>query len=131
MEVENFNDYLNFADSPYPVTEQQMSVVLDYKNPSGIADAVCPVFPALTQTFEYKTFDKKDRRTVPDSEVSRKGDVNIAEFGGSSATAKCQDYGLATVIPKSDLDNAIGSKIDIVNHRTEMIMNLLELDIEL
>ncbi len=116
-----------FASSPFPVTEEQLAVAVEYRNKAFIADEALPVVRTGKQEFSYQTFEKKDSFTIPKTESSRKGGLNTLELSGTETTDKTIDYGLQALIPQNDIDN---TEFDLVNHYIQKIMELVNLDHE-
>lgn len=118
--------------TPFPVNAVQTGIALAYKNKSLISDLVLPRISVATKEFKYQQYDKKDRFTVPDTLVGRKGVPNELEFGATELAAFTEDYGLDAVIPNDDIIQAAngGTNYNPVNHHTEVLTDLILLDRE-
>lgn len=116
----------------FPVNAVQTGIALAYKNKSLISDLVLPRISVATKEFKYQQYDKKDRFTVPDTLVGRKGVPNELEFGATELAAFTEDYGLDAVIPNDDIIQAAngGTNYNPVNHHTEVLTDLILLDRE-
>lgn len=118
--------------TPFPINPVQTGIALAYKNKALIADSVIPRINVGTQEFKYQVYDKKDRFTVPETLVGRKGVPNELEFGTTELAAFTKDYGLDAVIPNDDIIQAAsgGTNYNPVNHHTEVLTDLILLDRE-
>ena len=124
-----YSEVIDFASAPFPINEEQVAIMVDYKNPAFIADLVSPRIRTGKQEFTYRLFDKKDGLTIPNTKANRKGHLNQVEFGGTEETSKTLDYGLMTVVPQGDIQNS-DNLYNPVNHHTQKIAELVALDRE-
>lgn len=91
---------------PFTPDIEQTAIAIAYQNRRLIADMVCPRVPVGKRTFEYRTYDKAERMTVPDTLVGRKSEINQVEFTTDEKSATCDDHGLSDVVPNSDIKEA-------------------------
>jgi hypothetical protein len=106
------------------------NIALQYKNPELIADLVVPPVPVPQKKFTYKSYTKEDRFTVPDTIVGPKSIPNEADFGVSSGTGTCLDYGLQEFVSQEDIDNA-ELPITPLADAAEQVTALMALDREI
>lgn len=125
----DYSEVIDFATAPFPVNEEQVAIMVDYKNPAFIADLVSPRIRTGKQEFKYRSYDKKDSLTIPDTKANRKGQLNQVEFGGTETTDSTLDYGLMAVVPQKDILNSDAS-YNPVNHHTQKIAELVALSRE-
>jgi hypothetical protein len=111
----------------FPTTPEQMAIAVGYRNKSFIADQVLPRIPVGKQEFKYNVYDKRDSFTLPDTKVSRKGEVNFVEFPASFATGSCDAYALADFVPQEDLDNAAGTNYNPRTRSGEELRHMVAL----
>lgn len=114
------------ADYPFPIRPELVQIAIAYRNNALIADQVLPRVTVGTREFRYYEYDSRDRFTVPDMHVGRKGRPNEVEFGATEKTNKTEDYGLDDKLPQDDL-NAAQDGHDPRGQAVEGIMDLIEL----
>lgn len=118
------------ANAPFVTDPVRTAIALAYQNHEYIADRVLPRVSVGAREYKYTVYNKKDRFTIPETMVGRKGRVNEVEFGATEATGMVKDYGLEDPIPQSDIDAAKNTDIDPVNDSVEMLSDLIMLDRE-
>lgn len=119
------------SKNPYTSTPEQLAVAIGYKNKFLIADAVMPRVPVRKKNFEYNVFDKRDGFTVPDTQVGRKSELNMASFGSEKVPGVAKDYGLRDIIPVDDAADTAGDNLpNAVNRTTAKLTSLIHLDRE-
>ena len=91
--------------TPFPVNPELSAVAIGYKNRDVdlIADQVMPRIPKGAQQFIYTKYSAADAFTVPTTLVGRKSEPTVVEFGGTSVTDMCFDYGLDDIVPNNDI----------------------------
>lgn len=116
--------------APFPITPELTAVAVAYHNTKMIADEVMPRVTVGKQEFKYTKFALEEGFTIPDTKVGRRSQPNEVTFSGKEVTDSTEDYGLDDPIPKSDIDNAKGTKFDPRAQSVQGITNLIELDRE-
>jgi len=119
------------SKNPYQTTPEQLAVAIGYKNKSLIADQVMPRVPVRKKNFEYNVFDKREGFTVPDTQVGRKSELNMASFGSEKVPGVAKDYGLRDIIPNDDAAETAGEGLpSAVGRATAKLTSLIHLDRE-
>lgn len=118
------------SNSPFTTDPVRTAIALAYMNLAFIADSVLPRRPVGAENFEYVSYNKEDRFTIPDTTVDRKGRLNQVEFGGKTDSAMTNDYGLEDVIPAKDIKNGQNAGFDPLGNATELTLDLIMLDRE-
>lgn len=114
--------------APFPVNAQYTAIAIAYRNNRMIADEVLPRVP-VARDFKYLKHNLADGFTVPDTKVSRTGQVNKVAFSATEETASVDDWGLDAPVPQSDIDVAPAGH-DPLGKATEQTTNLILLDRE-
>jgi hypothetical protein len=123
---------------PFVVNPVLTGIAIGYSNPdiNLIGDRVLPRVPVGGESFKWMEYPLAEGFTVPDTEVGRKGRVNQVEFTATERDGSVKTYGLADVVPNSDIAAAKAqrdaglSHYDPMNHATQWLTNLIELDRE-
>lgn len=125
------------AQAPFVIQPRLTAIALAYRNERLVADDVLPRVPVDSSVFKYSLYNKGDAFTVPDTRVSRKGDVNEIDWSATETTASTKDYGLEDAIPYEDVQNAQAAQktqgvmpIDPQARSTELLTDLVALDRE-
>jgi hypothetical protein len=116
--------------APFPVDPVRTGIVIAYRNDRLIADQVMPRKPVGGELFKWWEYDKAERLTHVDTEVSRKGAAKEVEFGAIERESSTADFGLDDVVPQGDIDKAAGSDYDPLDHASEALTDLILLDRE-
>ncbi|WP_231102281.1 capsid protein [Pseudoalteromonas luteoviolacea] len=109
---------------PFTPDIEQTAIAIAYHNRRMIADDVCPRIPVGKRTFQYRTYDKAERMTIPNTRVGRKSAINQVEFTTEEGSASCEDHGLSDVVPNSDIKEA-PHNYNPLHHATEGISDLM------
>ncbi|MFA5825838.1 MAG: phage capsid protein [Gallionellaceae bacterium] len=126
------------STSAFPVSPQLTAIAIGYRNPDValIADAVLPRVPTAKK-FTYTKYDAAQGYTVPDTQVGRKSEPNMVDFGGTSVEDSVVDYGLDDLVPNDEQDAweampkpSSGGPIAPQSLSTMMLTSLVELDRE-
>ena len=117
--------------APFPIDPFLTDIAIAYANADYIADRIMPRRAVGKQLFQWNSFIRKERFSVPDTVVGRTGKPNQVEFGATRLESSTQDYGLDDPIPAADEQNVtplagINPKADAA----EGIADLLMLDRE-
>ncbi len=123
---------------PFVSNAAMTAIAIAYRNPdiAMIADQVMPRVPVSTENFKWLEYPLADAFTIPNTAVSRRGQVPEVEFGATEQAAAVNDYGLQNVLPNSDIEAAAAqraqglSTFDPRNHATAMLTGLMLLDRE-
>lgn len=75
-----------------------------------IAEEVCPRVTTAYK-FTYTTLDEGDLLTIPNTRVSRAGQMPQVEFGSTDTTDSVEDYGLEDPVPQRDIDEAAAQMV--------------------
>lgn len=125
------------AQAPFVIQPRLTAISLAYRNERFVADDVLPRVPVESSVFKYSQYTKGDAFTVPDTRVSRKGDVNEIDWTATETTTNTKDYGLEDAIPYEDVLNAQAAQkaqgvmpIDPQARSTELLTDLVALDRE-
>lgn len=118
--------------APFPVDPVRTGIVIAYRNDKLIADQVMPRTPVDGELFKWSEYDKAERMTHIDTEISRKGAAKEVEFGATEKNASTADHGLDDVVPQGDIDKAAAgnSGYDPLDHASEALTDLILLDRE-
>lgn len=125
------------AHYPFVINPQYTGLVIAYRNPNLIADAVAPRVPVADRQFKISVIPKGQMFTIPDTKVGRKGVPNKVEFSQESQDSSALDYGLEDDVPQDDIDaaarlkDAKGAQVyDPLAQASEFTADLLALDRE-
>lgn len=126
------------AKRPFPVDATLTAVAIGYRNPAHtlIGGRALPALKVLSEKFKWNLFPIAEGFTLPDTEVSRKGQVNQVEFSASEQDSSVRDYGLDDPLPQSDLDEAARARAERRSHydpesaAVEGLTNLIALNRE-
>jgi len=114
---------------PFPVDPKLTGIALAYRNSDYIADIIMPRVKVPSSTFRYRTYEKGQYLTPPNTLVGRKSEPNQVELGYSELSSYVFDYGLDDVIPYDDIINA-PEGYDPMAEATEYLAELLAVDRE-
>ena len=129
---------IGLATEAFPVNPTLTAIAIGYRNPDVnlIADTVLPRVPT-GEKFTYTKYDAAMGYTVPDTQVGRKSEPNMVDFGGTHVENSTIDYGLDDLVPNSEQlafeampKPASGGPIDPQALSTMMLTSLVELDRE-
>lgn len=123
---------------PFSVDPVLTGITIGYTNPdlNLIADRVLPRVEVGGEIFKWMEYPLAEGFTLPDTEVGRKGRVNQVEFTSVEKDGSVKTYGLADVIPNSDISAAKAqrdaglSHYDPKSRATHWLTNLIVLDRE-
>lgn len=118
------------SNAPFPIDPIRTGIVIAYRNDKMIADSVMPRRSVGGQQFKWTEYDKAERMTLLDTEISRKGAAKEVEFGAEEKDGSTSDYGLDDVVPQGDIDKAAGTDYDPLDHASEALTDLILLDRE-
>ena len=82
-------------------------IAIVYKNPTLIAELVCPTVEVDTPDFKYTVRNKVDDFTIVDTLTGRKSKPNEVEFTDGQATASVEDHFIDGPVPRRDQDMAV------------------------
>jgi hypothetical protein len=116
--------------APFPVDPVRTGIVIAYRNDKLIADQVMPRKSVAGEQFKWFEYDKSERLSHHDTEISRKGAAQEVEFKAAERDASTADYGLDDVVPQGDIDKAAGTDYDPLDHAAEGLTDLILLDRE-
>ena len=123
---------------PFVSNAAMTAIAIAYRNPASdmIADQLMPRVPVMTESFKWQEFPIADGLSVPNTAVSRRGQVPEVEFSSTEVAAAVNDYGIQHVLPKSDIDAAAAQRaagltnFDPRNHAAAMLADIVMLDRE-
>lgn len=127
------------STTAFPVNPELSAIAIAYNNPDAalIADKVLPRVPTAKK-FKYTVYTAEQGYTVPDTQVGRKSEPNMVDFGGTDKTDECIDYGLDDLIPNDEIaafdampKPASGGPVSPLMLSTMMLTGLTQLDREL
>lgn len=124
------------ATTAFPVNPELAAIAIGYRNRDIdlIADRVLPRIP-VAKRFNYRTYPIGEAFTVPATQVGRKGEPAMVDFGGSDVTAECLDYALDDLVPNdeqqawNDMPKAPGA-VSPLAKSTSLLTGLILLDRE-
>lgn len=114
---------------PFPVNTELTAVAIGYQNRQLIADEVLPRIPVGTQNFSHLVYDPQSGLNVPNTSVSRTGQVNTVNIEAEEVANKTEDRGLQDGVPYDDIENAKDG-YDPLGQTVENLTNLIKLDRE-
>ncbi|HAF00389.1 MAG TPA: capsid protein [Methylophilaceae bacterium] len=126
------------STTAFSVNPQLTAIALAYQNPQAalIADKVLPRIPTAKK-FTYTVYTAAQGYTVPETRVGRKSEPNMVDFGGTSVTAECEDFGLDDVVPNDEQEAfdampkpSTGGPVSPIELSTMMLTGLVQLDRE-
>lgn len=116
---------------PFATQPELVSISIAYRNMGLIADSVLPRIPVGKEEYRYNNYPKGMFITVPDTKAGRKSKLNEANFEGDEVTGATKDYGLQSLVPQKDIDNAPEQEgMDPLSTTTEGLRDLILLDRE-
>lgn len=127
-------------DTPFPVNPALTAVAIQYRNPAIalIADEVLPRLPPIgVKPFKWLNYNLADAFTVPNTQVSRRGQPTEIEIAATEVDDACRDYGLDDVVPQDDITQAAnapgygGFAVDPLMTATQYLTDLILLDREI
>jgi hypothetical protein len=113
------------GQAPFPIDPVRTGIVMAYRNDKLIADQVMPRHTVDGELFKWWEYDKAERLTHVDTEVSRKGSTQEVEFNATEKEGSTADHGLEDTVPQSDIDKAAGSDYDPLDHASEAVTDLI------
>lgn len=121
----------NFAQ-PAPTNPRLQRIAMAYRNQNLIFRDVLPEGGVSTESYKYFVWDENEPFTVPDTRVSRRGQVNQVEFSGREVSGSVQEYGLDVSIPIKDVRMAEASESAVrpSARAVERVMKYVELQRE-
>ncbi len=118
------------SNAPFPIDPVRTGIALAYKNEAMIADQVLPIAtPVAKKEFTYMSVPIAEGLTVPDTRIGRRSEANTINVSATEATSATEDFALSDLVPNEDIDNA-PEGYDPLNHATETVTDLMELDRE-
>lgn len=114
----------------HPVDRRRSAIAIRYMNESLIHRIVMPPVPAGGERFTWFKYRSGEAFRTVNSLVGRTGQVQDIEFGYDEVEGRTKDYGLQTPVPQKDIDNAPAGSGDILDQKTEMVTQWVELDRE-
>ncbi len=121
---------------PFEVNPILTAVAVGYRNPDYtlIASQVLPYTAVPEEHFKYVVFPLSESFNVPDDlQVGRMAQPTRVEFSAKQKTAEVDDWGVDTVIPRSDIEaaerqrGAIGGNYDPRARAVEGLTDIVDL----
>ena len=126
------------ATSAFPIHPQLTAIALAYQNNAAqlIADKVLPRIQTAKK-FTYTVYSAAQGYSVPETRVGRKSEPNMVDFGGTSVTLECEDFGLDDLVPNDEVDAfesmpkpSTGGPVSPIDLSVMMLTGLVQLDRE-
>lgn len=123
----------------FPLNPELTAIAIGFQNPDAalIADQVLPRVP-VPKKFTYTLYTASQGYSVPDTKVGRKSEPNMVDFGGTTVTAECVDYGLDDLVPNDEVaawesmpKPSSGGPVSPLALSTMMLTGLVQLDREI
>lgn len=128
------------ATTAFPVNPELSAIAIGYRNRDIdlIGDQVLPRIQRGGKKFSYTKYNQADGYTVPNTQVGRKSEPTMVDFGGTLITAECVDWGLDDTVPIDEIEAwgammkpASGGPISPLAKSTSLLTGLLNLDREI
>ncbi len=128
------------ATTAFPVNPELSAIAIGYRNRDIdlIADQVLPRVQKGGKKFAYTKYTQADAYTVPNTQVGRKSEPTMVDFGGTLINAECVDWGLDDTVPIDEIEAwsamvrpAGGGPISPLAKSTSLLAGLLNLDREI
>lgn len=111
---------------PLPTDDSRLTAIaVAYKNSGMIATEVAPIVKVKTESFKYNVYGKESF-SVPETQVSRRGEVGEVNFKVDEKDGSTEDHGLKTKIPQKDIDAQVEGE-DVVGNNTESLTEIITL----
>lgn len=126
------------STSAFPINPQLTAIALAFQNTSAqlIADKVLPRIQTAKK-FNYTVYSAAQGYSVPETRVGRKSEPNMVDFGGTSVTLECEDFGLDDLVPNDEVDAfesmpkpSTGGPVSPIDLSVMMLTGLVLLDRE-
>ena len=127
------------ATTAFPVNPTLTAIAIGYRNRDIdlIADQVLPYSDQSGKKFNYTSYSAADAYTLPPTRVGRKSEPNVVDFGGTSTTDECVDWGLDDIIPNDEIaawdampKPPTGGPVSPLAKSTSLLTGLIQLDRE-
>ena len=129
----------SLATTAFPVNPELTAIAIAFQNSSAqlIADQVLPRIP-VPKKFVYTSYTVSQGYTVPATQMGRKAEPNMVDFGGTLNTVECVDYGLDDLVPNDEVaawesmpKPSTGGPVNPMQLSTMMLTGLIQLDREI
>ena len=126
------------STTAFPIHPQLTAIALAYQNNAAqlIADKVLPRIQTAKK-FTYTVYSAAQGYSVPETRVGRKSEPNMVDFGGTSVTLECEDFGLDDLVPNDEVDAfesmpkpSTGGPASPIDLSVMMLTGLVQLDRE-
>ena len=126
------------ATTAFPVNPELTAIAIAFRNDASqlIADQVLPRIP-VPKKFVYTSYTVSQGYTVPATQMGRKSEPNMVDFGGVLNNVECVDYGLDDLVPNDEVaaweampKPATGGPVNPLQLSTMMLAGLIQLDRE-
>lgn len=91
---------------PFPTDPELTAISIGYRNRRMIADSVLPPVKVNSPQFKWYEHKSEERMVMPDTKVSRKGQVSEVEFSLDEKDGSVEEHGLEDAVPLSDIAEA-------------------------
>jgi hypothetical protein len=128
------------ATTAFPVNPELTAIAIGYKNRDVdlIADLVLPRIQRGAKKFAYTKYTQADGYTVPNTQVGRKSEPTMVDFGGTLINDECVDWGLDDLVPNDEVDawaaqvlSASGGPVSPMAKSVSLLTGLIQLDREI
>ena len=117
------------ALSPFPINPDLTAIAVAYKNAEYIADRVLPRVRVDKQKFTFIAYPVDTFFNVADTRVGRRSRPNEIILDGTEVADFCEDYGLDSPVPNSDILNS-DERYDPLGNAVMQLMESVALDRE-
>ena len=126
------------STSAFPINPELTAISIAFKNDASqlIADQVLPRIP-VPKKFVYTSYTPSQGYTVPNTQMGRKSEPNMVDFGGTLVNVECVDYGLDDLVPNDEVQAwesmpkpSTGGPVNPLQLSTMMLTGLIQLDRE-
>lgn len=117
------------SQAPFVIQQRLTAITLAYRNAAFVADLVLPRIPVPGSAFKWSRFTLADAFTILDTRVGRKSAPNRIDWTATEQNDTTVDYALDDAIPQGDIDNAAGTVVDPEARSTELLSDLVALEV--
>lgn len=115
--------------APFPTDDRLTAIAMAVRNEMMVGLEVLPTTPLPSSEYRWMKYPEGEQFTFPNTLVGRTSTPRNIETGATEESGITLDYGLRFTIPQRDLERQT-ENYDPVSHTTELLTNLMLLDLE-